>query len=82
VFRDSHEFTQTYKTRAVIERTISSLKSNPCLASPNSRKTATLRVDFCFALMAKHVIVILAHALKNEDFFDCYRSFKYLLKAA
>ena len=82
VLRDSHEFAQTYKIRATIERTISSLKSNPCLASPNSRKTATLRVDLCFALMAKHVILILAYALKYNDFFNCYRSFEKILNAA
>jgi len=82
VSRDSDEFFYTYKYRTVIERTISSVKSNPAISSPNSLKTATLRVDFCFALMSKHVILILAHALKNRNFFKTFRSFKNLLNAA
>jgi hypothetical protein len=80
VLRDSDEFSDTYKLRAVIERTISSIKSNSAIASPYSRKTSTLRTDFCFALMAKHVVVILAYALKNNDFFSLFRSFKNILK--
>ena len=81
VLRNSDEFIKTYKIRSVIERTISSIKSNPSISSPYSRKTATLRVDFCFALMSKHVILILAHALKNKNFFKNFRSFKNILKA-
>ena len=82
LLRDSDEFIQTYKTRTVIERTLSSLKSNPAISSPNSLKTSSLRVDLCFALMSKHVTLILAYALKNKGFFKNYRSFKNLLKTA
>jgi len=82
VLRNSDEFAKTYKIRAVIERTISSLKSNPSISSPNSLKTATLRVDLCLALMAKHVVLILAYALKNKEFFKYFRSFKAILKIA
>ena len=82
VLRDSDEFLITYKIRAVIERTISSVKSNISIASPFSRKTSTLRADFCFALMAKHVVLILAYALLNKDFFSLFRSLKNILKSA
>lgn len=75
--RYSDEFTKTYKSRTVIERTISALKSNPCIAKPKSLKIKTIKSDIIFAAMSKLVTLFLAYSLKKPDYF---KYFSKLLK--
>lgn len=79
VSRASAEFIATYKSRTVIERTISGLKSNPCIAKPKSLKIKTIKSDILFAGMSKLVTLFLAYSLKKPS---CFKSFTKLLKVA
>ncbi len=79
VSRSSDEFITTYKSRTVIERTISGIKSNPCIAKPKSLKIKTIKSDIIFAATSKLVTLFLAYSLKKPAYF---KSFTKLLKAA
>ena len=77
--RDSDEFVNTYKSRTVIERTISALKSNSSIAKPKSLKIKTIRVDFLFACISKLVTLMLAFSLHQPLYF---KNFTKLLRIA
>lgn len=63
--RNSEEWEQTYKHRAVIERELSSFKKNPCIESPRTTNTATMRSDLYLAAISKLITVILAKAINQ-----------------
>ena len=79
VVRGSNEWSDTYKTRTVIERELSSLKSDPSLFRPNTYNCASMRADVYLAAATKLITVILAFALGHSEFM---RNLKNLLKAA
>lgn len=68
LLRTSDEWTKTYKTRCCIERELSCLKSNPCIATPLTTNTKTMRVDVCLAAMSKLINVIVAYSLNNIEY--------------
>lgn len=79
ISRTSDEFIATYKGRTVIERTISGLKSNPCIAKPKSLKIKTIKSDIIFASISKLVTLFLAYSLKQPSYF---KNFTKLLSVA
>jgi len=68
VQRGSDEWSRLYKRRSVIERSISSLKSHPSIAFPNTYNSASLRSDVFLNATSKLITVILAFALGHVDF--------------
>lgn len=79
VVRGSDEWIETYKIRTVIERELSSMKSDPTLNRPNSYNCASMRADVYLNAATKLITVILAFALGHPDFM---RNLKNLLNAA
>jgi len=79
IVRGSDEWNQTYKTRTVIEREFSSMKSDPSLNRPNTYNCASMRADVYLNAATKLITVILAFALGHSGFM---RNLKNLLKAA
>lgn len=77
--RCSQEWLQTYKIRAVIEREISSLKKDPCIESPRTTNTTTMRSDLYLAAISKLITVILAHAMNQPQYL---RNISKLIKTA
>lgn len=71
--RNSDEWIKTYKIRTVIERQISCLKFNPCIQSPNTVNTATMRVDLYLTAISKLINVIVAYALNNPQYIRTIR---------
>lgn len=67
VQRGSDEWTGLYKTRSIIERSLSSLKSHPALDKPNTYNCATLRSDICLSAISKLIVVILAFAVNKPE---------------
>jgi hypothetical protein len=67
VVRGSDEWRDTYKTRTVIERSLSSLKSNPLVAAPNTYNLAAIRSNILLAAATKLITVILAFAIGQPD---------------
>lgn len=80
VQRNSDEWTKTYKIRAVIEREISCFKFNPCIQSPNTVNTATMRSDLYLTAISKLINVIVAYSLNNPKYIRTIR--KLLLLSA
>ncbi|MBU3177674.1 hypothetical protein KPL47_15185 [Clostridium estertheticum] len=79
VQRNSKEWDDEYPNRACIERTLSSLKSNPCIESPRTLNTATMRADLCLTAISKIINVILAYSINKPEYI---RSITKLLKIA
>jgi len=79
VVRGSDEWDDTYKIRTVIERELSSMKSDPSLNRPNTYNCASMRADVYLNAATKLITVILAFALGHSNFM---RNLKKLLKAA
>ena len=79
ISRDSDEFINTYKSRTVIEPTISGLKSNSSIAKPKSLKIENIRVDFLFACIFKLVTLMLAFSLQQPTYF---KNFTKLLRSS
>jgi len=79
VQRNSKEWDDEYPTRACIERTLSSFKSNPCIESPRTLNTATMRADLCLTAISKLINVILAYAINKPEYI---RSIAKFLKIA
>ena len=79
VQRNSKEWESEYPVRACIERTLSSFKSNPCIESPRTLNTATMRADLCLTAISKLINVILAYAINKPEYI---RSITKLLKIA
>jgi hypothetical protein len=77
VQRNSKEWDDEYPNRACIERTLSSFKSNPCIESPRTLSTITMRADLCLTAIAKLINVILAYAINKLEYI---KSISKLLK--
>lgn len=77
--RCSVEWIKTYKIRAVIERELSSFKKNPCIESPRTTNTTTMRSDLYLSAISKLVTVILAHSLNQPQYL---RNISKLIKIA
>jgi len=77
--RNSDEWAKTYKIRTIIEREISCFKFNPCIQSPNTVNTTTMRSDLYLTDISKLINVILAHSLNNPRYI---RSIRKLLVIA
>jgi hypothetical protein len=68
VQRCSDEWNQTYKIRASIERELSSLKKNPCIESPRTTNTTTMRTDLYLSAITKLITVILANSINKPQY--------------
>jgi len=79
VIRGSNEWISTYKTRTIIERELSSMKSHPALSHPNTYNCASMRADVYLNASAKLIVVMLAFALGKPEFM---RNLNKLLKFA
>jgi hypothetical protein len=79
VQRNSLEWDEVYSSRACIERTISSVKANPCIEFPRTINTSTMRADLYLTAMTKLINVILAYAINKPEYI---RSINKLLKIA
>ena len=79
VQRNSNEWDEEYPNRACIERSISSLKSNPCIESPRTLNITTMRADLCLTAISKLINVILAYSINKPEYI---RSITKLLKTA
>ena len=79
VLRNSTEWDKTYKIRSIIERELSCFKFNPCIHSPNTVNTTTMRSDLYLTAISKLINVILAHSLNNPTYI---RSIRKLLVIA
>jgi hypothetical protein len=79
VMRGSDEWHKTYKIRTIIERELSSMKSHPALARPNTYNCASMRADVYLNAASKLITVIIAFALGKPDFM---RNLRKLLKVA
>jgi hypothetical protein len=77
--RGSLEWKDIYKTRSVIERELSSMKSHPALERPNTYNCASMRADVYLNATAKLITVILAFSSGKPDYI---RNLKSLLSAA
>jgi len=71
--RNSDEWTKTYKIRAIVERELSCFKFNPCIQSPNTVNTTTMRSDLYLTAISKLVNVILAYSLNNPTYIRSVR---------
>lgn len=78
VQRNSDEWTKTYKIRAVIEREISCFKFNPCIQSPNTVNTVTMRSDLYLTAISKLVNVILAYSLNDIKYIRSIRKLRVM----
>lgn len=74
--RDSEEWVQTYKIRAVVEKAINHLKTNMCIAGRKSRNHLTTKADIYIAGIASQFTVILASRLNYPQYI---RSIKPLI---
>jgi hypothetical protein len=75
VQRNSKEWDDEYHGRACIERSLSSFKSNPCIESPRSLNTATMRADLCLTAISKLVTVILAYSINKPEYIKSVSKF-------
>jgi hypothetical protein len=78
ILRGSKEWDILYKKRSIVEREISSMKSHPSLARPNTYNCASMRADVYLNASAKLITVILAFALGKPSYM---RNLKNLLLA-
>jgi hypothetical protein len=76
VQRDSEEWNSTYKTRAVIERSINHFKTNMCTAGRKTRNHLTTKADAYFAGIASLFTVIVADRISCPQYI---RSLKPLI---
>ncbi len=74
--RDSEEWIELYKIRAVVEKSINHLKNNMCIAGRKSRNHLTTKADVFIAGIASQFTVILASRLKYPQYI---RSLKPLI---
>ena len=65
--RGSDEWNNTYKTRTVIERSFSSLKSNATVATPNTYNLNSIRSNIILAATTKLITVILAFTINKPN---------------
>ena len=65
--RGSEEWIKTYKIRTSIERSFSSLKSNPSVATPNTYNLASIRSNILLSASTKLISVILAFSIGKPE---------------
>jgi transposase len=74
--RDSEEWIELYKIRAVVEKSINHLKNNMCIAGRKSRNHLTTKADVFIAGIASQFTVVLASRLNYPQYI---RSLKPLI---
>lgn len=74
--RDSREWTDAYKIRAIVERAINHFKINMCIAGRKTRNHVTTKADVFFAGIASQLTVIVAYAMNCPQYI---RSLKPLI---
>lgn len=74
--RDSEEWNDTYKIRAIVERAINHFKINMCIAGRKTRNHTTTKADVFLAGIASQLTVIVAYAM---DYPQYIRSLKPLV---
>ncbi len=74
--RDSDEWIELYKIRAVVEKSINHLKNNMCIAGRKSRNHLTTKADVFIAGIASQFTVVLASRLNYPQYI---RSLKPLI---
>lgn len=74
--RDTEEWNDTYKIRAIVERTIHHFKTNMCIAGRKTRNHTTTKADVFLAGIASQLTVIVAHAMNYPQYI---RSLKPLI---
>lgn len=74
--RDSDEWTELYKIRAVVEKAINHLKTNMCIAGRKTRSHLTTKADVFLAGIASQFTVIIASRLSYPQYI---RSLKPLI---
>lgn len=66
--RDSEEWNDTYKIRAIVERTINHFKINMCIAGRKTRNHTTTKADVFLAGIASQLTVIVAYAMNRPQY--------------
>ena len=66
--RDSEEWVNTYKIRAIVERAINHFKTNMCIAGRKTRNHTTTKADVFLAGIASQLTVIVAHEMNCPQY--------------
>ena len=66
--RDSKEWDDTYKIRAIVERAINHFKINMCIAGRKTRNHITTKADVFLAGIASQLTVIVAYAMNCPQY--------------
>ena len=74
--RSTEEWDNTYKIRTVVERDISHIKDNLCLAGRRTQNEKTLHADLILAGITQLITVVLADKIKHHEY---VRSLKPLI---
>ena len=74
--RDTKEWNDTYKIRAIVERAINHFKINMCIAGRKTRNHTTTKSDIFLAGIASQLAVIVAYAINSPQYI---RSLKPLI---
>lgn len=74
--RDTGEWNDTYKIRAIVERTINHFKINMCIAGRKTRNHTSTKADVFLAGIASQLTVIVAYAMNCPQYI---RSLKPLI---
>lgn len=74
--RDTKEWDDLYKIRAIVERSINHFKTNMCIAGRKTRNHATTKADVFLAGIASQLTVIVAHRMNCPQYI---RSLKPLI---
>jgi len=77
--RCSKDWDSKYKTRAVIERSIASLKKNPSIEAPRTVNTASMRSDLYLAGISKLITVLLAYSINKPQYICSIRKIMRLV---
>lgn len=66
--RDTDEWRDTYKIRAIVERAINHFKINMCIAGRKTRNHTTTKADVFLAGIASQLTVIVAYAMNCPQY--------------
>jgi hypothetical protein len=66
--RDSDEWISLYKVRTIVERAISHIKINMCVAGRKSRNHLTTKADVYIAAIANQFTVVVPHRLNKPQY--------------
>lgn len=66
--RDSKEWNDTYKIRAIVERAINHFKINMCIAGRKTRNHTTTKADVFLAGIASQLTVLVAHSMNCPQY--------------